>query len=202
MIFFPFLLSGVSFTTCRILDIPMNHPASGTLVPSIDGPLKKGFFFLIRLAWESRIRIPYIIAVAFMALDIRMQLEITVDRAVRQLPDGNDVAAMNLPDGVIYADEDGDEDDEEDDEEAQYDTTVNSSTASTIGDSEVEERINEVDVENVIDTNENTGENNTTANDQTETVGDKTEGEGSKRVDIELTENVDKKGGDNCEKMS
>lgn len=94
MIIDNFMLLDLPFATHRLLDVTMNNPSPGALVPSIDGPLKKGFFFLIRLAWESRIRIPYLIAVAFMALDIRMQLEITVDRAVRQLPDGNEVAGV------------------------------------------------------------------------------------------------------------
>lgn len=36
------------------------------------------FLFLFKLAWESRYRIPLIITIGFMALDIRMQFEINI----------------------------------------------------------------------------------------------------------------------------
>lgn len=35
--------------------------------------------FLFSLAWRSRLRIPIILTVGFMALDIRMRLEINVN---------------------------------------------------------------------------------------------------------------------------
>lgn len=34
--------------------------------------------FLLKLAWQSRYRLPLILTVGFMALDIRMQLEINI----------------------------------------------------------------------------------------------------------------------------
>lgn len=36
--------------------------------------------FLMNLAWESRVRLPLLMTVAFMALNIRMQLEINIYR--------------------------------------------------------------------------------------------------------------------------
>lgn len=47
--------------------------------------MDSALLFLIKLAWESRYRIPMIITLGFMALDIRMQLEINVNvRSVRR----------------------------------------------------------------------------------------------------------------------
>lgn len=46
---------------------------------------KTGLLFLLNLAWESRIRLPFLIAIGFMVLDMRMQLEINIDM-VRQIP--------------------------------------------------------------------------------------------------------------------
>lgn len=43
------------------------------------------FLFLFKLAWESRYRIPLIITIGFMALDIRMQFEINIQmRRIRR----------------------------------------------------------------------------------------------------------------------
>uniref|UniRef100_A0A1B6EKC8 Uncharacterized protein n=1 Tax=Cuerna arida TaxID=1464854 RepID=A0A1B6EKC8_9HEMI len=62
------------------------------------GPFKTGLMFLFHLAWKSRVRLPVLIAIGFMVLDIRMQLEINIDlgRAGRQavplLGQGNDQA--------------------------------------------------------------------------------------------------------------
>lgn len=46
--------------------------------------------FLLKLAWDSRFKLPLLITVGFMVLDIRMQLEITVEsrrvRRIRPLP--------------------------------------------------------------------------------------------------------------------
>lgn len=49
------------------------------------GTFKTGLLFLLNLAWESRIRLPFLIAIGFMVLDMRMQLEINIDM-VRQIP--------------------------------------------------------------------------------------------------------------------
>lgn len=43
------------------------------------GPAKSLLLFLFHLAWKSRIRLPVLIAVGFMVLDLRMQLEINID---------------------------------------------------------------------------------------------------------------------------
>lgn len=42
--------------------------------------LQDGLIFLMNLAWESRVRLPLLMTVAFMALNIRMQLEINIYR--------------------------------------------------------------------------------------------------------------------------
>lgn len=42
--------------------------------------------FLLKLAWDSRFKLPLLITIGFMVLDIRMQLEITVEsRRVRRI---------------------------------------------------------------------------------------------------------------------
>lgn len=46
----------------------------------------KALIFLLRLAWKSRIRLPYLIMIGFMVLDIRLTLEIVVDVG-RQTPE-------------------------------------------------------------------------------------------------------------------
>lgn len=63
------------------------------------GPL----LFLLKLAWESRYRIPLIITVGFMALDIRMQFEINIHmRRIRRrpqiVPDMNHIIDENRSD--------------------------------------------------------------------------------------------------------
>ncbi|GLV34556.1 uncharacterized protein CBL_09036 [Carabus blaptoides fortunei] len=40
--------------------------------------LQEGLLFLMNLAWESRLRLPLLLTCAFMALNVRMQLEINV----------------------------------------------------------------------------------------------------------------------------
>ncbi|KAJ8896693.1 hypothetical protein PR048_002038 [Dryococelus australis] len=49
----------------------------------LDGPFQQCLSFLLKLAWSSRFRLPVLITVGFMILDIRMQLEINVDIVVR-----------------------------------------------------------------------------------------------------------------------
>lgn len=49
--------------------------------------MDKALLFLIKLAWNSRIRLPVLIAVGFVAFDIRMQLEINIQtRRIRGRP--------------------------------------------------------------------------------------------------------------------
>lgn len=46
--------------------------------------------FLLKLAWDSRYRLPLLVTVGFMALDIRMQLDVQVYmRTVRRQPPPN-----------------------------------------------------------------------------------------------------------------
>ncbi|CAG7786572.1 unnamed protein product, partial [Allacma fusca] len=54
-------------------------PSMMSLVPyTMDGPFKKSMNFFLRLAWSSKIQLPVLIAVCFMAFDIRLQLEINI----------------------------------------------------------------------------------------------------------------------------
>lgn len=68
--------------------------------------MDKTLLFLIKLAWESRLKLPLLITIGFMILDIRMQLEITIEtrrvRRARVIPIDPDVD--NIP-------EDEDDDD-------------------------------------------------------------------------------------------
>lgn len=43
--------------------------------------LTRSLVFFFNLAWESRLRLPLIITISFMVLDVRMQLEINVNVA-------------------------------------------------------------------------------------------------------------------------
>lgn len=62
--------------------------------------MDKTLLFLIKLAWESRLKLPLLITLGFMILDIRMQLEITVEtrrvRRARAIPIPPD-AVRNIP---------------------------------------------------------------------------------------------------------
>lgn len=69
------------------------------------GTFKTGLLFLLNLAWESRIRLPFLIAVGFMVLDMRMQLEINIDM-VRQIPRLRDQENGELEDGEFEDEED------------------------------------------------------------------------------------------------
>lgn len=49
--------------------------------------MDKALLFLLKLAWDSRIRLPVLIVVGFLVLDIRMQLEINIQtRRIRRRP--------------------------------------------------------------------------------------------------------------------
>ncbi|KAK9717269.1 hypothetical protein QE152_g24247 [Popillia japonica] len=50
-------------------------------------PLSQPLIFLLKLAWESRYRIPLIITISLMALDVRMQLDVNIQmRRIRRTP--------------------------------------------------------------------------------------------------------------------
>ena len=42
-------------------------------------PLQKIILFFFRLAWQSRLRLPYLLSVVLMALDIRVRVELHVN---------------------------------------------------------------------------------------------------------------------------
>uniref|UniRef100_A0A0A9X9Y2 Zinc finger CCCH domain-containing protein 15 n=2 Tax=Lygus hesperus TaxID=30085 RepID=A0A0A9X9Y2_LYGHE len=80
--------------------------------------MKPGLIFLLRLAWESRIRLPLLIMSGFMALGLRIQMEINIDRTSRFIPrlrlDDDEFALTDGED--MDTDDESDETDENDDE--------------------------------------------------------------------------------------
>jgi hypothetical protein len=79
------------------------HLSPVSSVLGLGGAFQKGLVFLLNLAWNSRFRLPVLITVGFMVLDVRMQLEINVDIEVRHVH--------------IQDDDDGEEDDDDDDDD-------------------------------------------------------------------------------------
>ena len=77
-------------------------------VLGLGGAFQKGLVFLLNLAWNSRFRLPVLITVGFMVLDVRMQLEINVDIEVRHMP------ALDDDDEEEEEEEDDDDDDDDD----------------------------------------------------------------------------------------
>lgn len=48
--------------------------------------MDNALLFLLKLAWDSRFKLPLLITIGFMMLDIRIQLEVTVEsRRVRRI---------------------------------------------------------------------------------------------------------------------
>lgn len=76
------VVHSVNFTQIVFLRYCFSHESSQIkLFQTMD----KTLLFLINLAWESRYKLPLLITVGFMVLDIRMQLEITVEsRRIRR----------------------------------------------------------------------------------------------------------------------
>lgn len=113
------------------------YPISSLL--GLDGAFQKSLLFLLNLAWKSRFHLPVLIAVGFMVLDVRMQLEINVDVQVRHVhnQDGDDEDDDdNNDDDEDDDDDDGDE--VEDDGECE-DGNVSGSSHLNVVESEVEE---------------------------------------------------------------
>ena len=52
--------------------------SAGVLVGS-GGMFHRALMFMLKLGWKSRFRLPVLIAVVFVAMDIRMQLEVDLD---------------------------------------------------------------------------------------------------------------------------
>ncbi|KAG8233905.1 hypothetical protein J437_LFUL005233 [Ladona fulva] len=93
---------------------------------NVDGPIRSGFLFLMQLAWESRFRLPFLLFVGLMVLDVRMQLEIDIDGGIvnerrqrdnppeRRGGDGNgDIDIGDSEDEEYEVDEEDDVDDYE-----------------------------------------------------------------------------------------
>jgi hypothetical protein len=110
------------------------YPISSVL--GLDGAFQKSLVFLLNLAWKSRFHLPVLIAVGFMVLDVRMQLEINVDVQVRHVhdQDGDDE-----DDGDDDEDDDDDEDEVEDDGEDGDDGNISGDSHLNVVGSEAEE---------------------------------------------------------------
>lgn len=109
------------------------YPISSVL--GLDGAFQKSLVFLLNLAWKSRFHLPILIAVGFMVLDVRMQLEINVDVQVRNVhdQDGDD------DDDDDEDDNDDDEDEVEDDGDEGDDGNISGNSLLNVVESEVEE---------------------------------------------------------------
>jgi hypothetical protein len=101
-------------------------------VLGLGGAFQKGLVFLLNLAWKSRFRLPLLITVGFMVLDVRMKLEINLDLEVAH------VHNQDEDDG----DDDEGEDDDGDDDDSYEEKEVGSNVCGTSYVSE-----NEVEVE-------------------------------------------------------
>jgi hypothetical protein len=94
----------------------MSFENTGQLPPissvlGLGGAFQKGLVFLLNLAWKSRFRLPVLITVGFMVLDVRMQLEINLDLEVARVHDQDE------DDGDDDEEEEDDRDDDEDSDE-------------------------------------------------------------------------------------
>lgn len=99
--------------------------------------VKPGLLFLLRLAWESRARLPLLIMSGFMALGVRVQMEINIERAASYMPrlrlqeeeplmsdseDGSDWTTDEAGFDTDYFDDDDDVEDDDDDDEDEDDS--------------------------------------------------------------------------------
>jgi len=113
------------------------YPISSLL--GLDGAFQKSLVFLLNLAWKSRFHLPVLIAVGFMVLDIRMQLEINVDVQVRHVHDQDGDEDDHEDDDEDDEDDDDDDDEVEDDgDEGDYGNITGNSHVNAV-ESEVEE---------------------------------------------------------------
>lgn len=55
------------------------HKMAAEIFLGSGGMLHRALLFMLKLGWRSRFRLPVLIVVAFVAMDIRMQLEIDVE---------------------------------------------------------------------------------------------------------------------------
>lgn len=96
-------------------------PVSSAL--GLGGAFQKGLVFLLKLAWNSRFRLPVLITVGFMVLDVRMQLEINVGIEVRH----------------VHVQDEDEDDEEEEDEEDEVSNASGTSHVSGVENEEEEE---------------------------------------------------------------
>lgn len=110
-------ITSLAILPLRLGAIVKGSDVIGNMGSKVASSLRGPFSFLLRLAWESRIRLPVLITVAFMVLDVRMQLEINVNLAVRRIP--MIVVEPDISDVESDDDDDIDEDDDADDESSE-----------------------------------------------------------------------------------
>lgn len=80
----------------------------GSIIPTRGSTFQKALIFLLRLAWKSRVRLPYLIVIAFMVFDIRLSVEVEFN-VERQTPEELGIEGMD-------SDSDSDSDDDDDDD--------------------------------------------------------------------------------------
>ncbi|BES98514.1 Hypothetical protein NTJ_11329 [Nesidiocoris tenuis] len=91
--------------------------------------MKPGLIFLLRLAWDSRVRLPLLIMSGFMVFGLRIQMEINIDRTSRFLPRlrlDDDEIVITSDEEMDSDNEDGDDDDDETDNGGAHDDETTS----------------------------------------------------------------------------
>lgn len=103
--------------------------------------MKPGLIFLLKLAWESRIRLPLLIMSGFMALGLRIQMEINIDRSSQFLPrlrfDDDGVVIADIEGLETYEDDTEESEEEETDEDSSWERDLNYETESDSSDDEL-----------------------------------------------------------------
>jgi len=126
----------------------------------VNGPFKQTLLSLFRLAWSSKVQLPLLITVAFLAFDIHLQMEINIFWEANHMGRLEDDPRGGGRQGHAPLAEEEDEDTEEDDGDSEdnenyYDPqdyvlesrvpetsgSSSSSTASETGDGDDEERV-------------------------------------------------------------
>lgn len=107
-------------------------PISSVL--GLGGAFQKGLVFLLKLAWNSRFRLPVLITVGFMVLDVRMQLEINLDLEVAHVHNQDE----DEVDDDEEEDDDRDDDEDSDEEKEGVDSNVCGTSYLSAVESDVE----------------------------------------------------------------
>jgi len=149
-----FTFSGENYQVTGMSLENAGHLSHVSSVLGLGGAFQKGLVFLLNLAWNSRFRLPVLITVGFMVLDVRMQLEINVDIEVRHVhiqgEDDDDDEEEDDDDDDDDDDEDEDEE-EDDDEDGEEDGDSNVSRISHLSGAESEaEEESKVKEENIL----------------------------------------------------